>query len=337
MSSELSLADGRVAALAQLKAILEGLRGRGDAPRPEGALAPEPLPDGPLSGAVPDEAGVVFTGWPVLTGWPGVDALGGLSRGVIHEWFGVGELATGSESAIASARSATAPPLRLLAWIAERACAAEGREARRWVCWIGASVWPYPRSLIPDPLGDASEMLPSPESSARGASPLLESSLFVDPPDEGARLWAIDLAVRCPALAAVVADGRGLGMAASRRLQLAVERGLDDTSGPGRGRGRGPLVLLARPPAERTVPSVAGTRWLVERAAGLVPRWSVELLRWKAARALGPLRARLGSSSEIGRRWTLEWRHAESAVVESSVVVDRSGEEALRAARDVAS
>ncbi len=306
----LSLGDRRDA-LARLASVLRGLEIRG----------PEVSPEAPPVGADP---GVV------RTGWPGIDALGGLSRGLLHEWFGVAE-STADESATGPSsddrrprRVPWTPPLRILATLAERARGGIP-SAGGWVCWIGSKVWPYPRALIPrERLSVWGEPGRTPDESAgvSGSTDLLASSLFVDPPDDAVRLWAIDLALRCKALAAVVADARGLTMAASRRLQLAAEK----TSKNG-----GPLVLLARPPADRATPSVAGTRWLVnnvhhERSSSMNPRWSIEVLRWKGRGRASPPGLSLAASSEAGRRWTLEWRHAESDVVESPVVVDGSSD-----------
>lgn len=58
------------------------------------------------------------------------------------------------------------------------------------VVWIGRRVFPYPTTL------------------ARRAG-MLAASVFVDPPRGGARLWAIDLALRTSAPTAVIADGQG--------------------------------------------------------------------------------------------------------------------------------
>ena len=128
----------------------------------------------------------------------------------------------------------------------------------RPVLWVGRRVWPYPRGLVRTTAGARSRWL-------------LERSLFVDADDDGARLWAIDLALRCRALAAVVADAHGLPMAASRRLQLAAEAG-------------DALALLARPPDELHAPSAAAVRWLVAREPGEVrPAWRVTLRRAKGA------------------------------------------------------
>jgi hypothetical protein len=87
-----------------------------------------------------------------------------------------------------------------------------------------------------------------------GSSPgwLVGRSLFIDPPHGDERIWAIDLAMRCPAFAVVVADGSGLEMAHSRRLQLAAQEGRS-------------LALLARPTRDEQCISAAATRWRVSR------------------------------------------------------------------------
>jgi protein ImuA len=114
--------------------------------------------------------------------------------------------------------------------------------------WIGRRCWPHIAVL---------------EES------LLRRCVFIDPPDDASRLWAIDLVARFPG-AVVVADGSRLDMAASRRLQLACEAGES-------------LVLCARPAAERALLSAASARWLVRSAPSGdgSPCWKVELLRFK--------------------------------------------------------
>lgn len=221
--------------------------------------------------------------------------------------------------------AAWTPPLFLLAHLARRALAeadasagggADG--AARWILWIGRRVWPYPRTLTRGGgLVECAGALAGGAHGLGGATPLegarcalelddvarsgsgggvdravLDRSLFVDPPDRKGLLWAVDAALRCPTVAAVVADGSNLPLPASRRLQLAAEAG----SG---------LCLLARPANELRQLSAAATRWHVRRGgpspedgppldseAGELstdpadrPRWDLELLRCRAGLA----------------------------------------------------
>ncbi len=141
-------------------------------------------------------------------------------------------------------------------------------------------------------------------------------SIFVDPGNDVERVWAIDLALRSPAVATVVADGSGLKMAQSRRLQVAA------MSGGGRD-GGGALALLARPPRELRQHSVAATRWLVRDQPTIdecdeideQPRWAVELLRCKGVQPV----------SEGARRWTVQRDHETGAVRLAADVRGRSG------------
>jgi protein ImuA len=173
-------------------------------------------------------------------------------------------------------------------------------------------VWPYPRLLVGK--GDAGA---SGSALTKGERLLLERSIFVAPPDDGARLWSIDLALRCAAVAAVIADGRRLTMAATRRLQLAAEAG-------------GALALLARPAAELSQLSAAATRWQVTTVPGRArPCWSIELLRWKGRAT--------GFAGPAGmRRWQLEWDHAKGVVTSLPAVADRPGAAPVETARGLA-
>ncbi|MHC4892619.1 MAG: hypothetical protein ACYTFV_04470, partial [Planctomycetota bacterium] len=119
---------------------------------------------------------------------------------------------------------------------------------------------------------------------------LLERSLFLDPPDLAARVWAADAALRCPSIAAVVLEGKGLRVPAGRRLQLAAE-------------AEGGVAFVARAADEAREVSAATTRWRVRRAAPTSgaegderPRWELELLRVRA----GSTSVRGGSSSCCG-------------------------------------
>lgn len=191
-----------------------------------------------------------------------------LALGTTHEWLG--------------AHPDDPPPLALLADLSRRGVGAHAGAAR--AVWIGRRVWPYPCALRDD---------------------LLRRCVFVDPPDGASRVWAIDLALRSEACAVVVADGAGLDMAASRRLQLAARDG-------------GALGLVARRCDERSTRSAATTRWLVAPAPspGARARWTVELLRCKGVQPEGP------------RRWTVEAGNAEGIVALPADLGDRSGQTA---------
>ena len=137
------------------------------------------------------------------TGWPEIDeALAeggergkeGLPGGVIHEWFGLFEVAPPTSQA--QDLAAWLPPLTIMIHLARRA---DGP-----VVWIGRRCWPYPLALGPD---------------------LLARSIFVDVTDLRERAWALDVSLRCRGLDVVIGDGALLNMSATRRLQLAAAEG----------------------------------------------------------------------------------------------------------------
>lgn len=147
------------------------------------------------------------------------------------------------------------PPIAVLSHLAGQAL--ESRPGR--VVWVGRQCWPYPRSLR-----------------GRWGARLLAHSLFVDAQTLDERVWVADQTLRCPGVAAVIADARGVGMAESRRLQLAAAAG-------------GTPGFLARPPSAMGEISAAWTAWRVRPAPSPVPhpRWEVELLRCKARLSAG--------------------------------------------------
>jgi len=145
---------------------------------------------------------------------------------------------------------------------------------------------PVPDGRVVVVLDPSGEFYP-PAAIAQGIDP--PRLIVVHPGNQADHLWALDQALRCPAVAAVVAwpdgaiksvrlngklDGR-----AFRRLQLAVEQG----SG---------LGLLVRPAALRGEPSWADVRLLVEplpcAQMGTVPyvarRLRIVLLRCRGGR-----------------------------------------------------
>jgi hypothetical protein len=242
----------------------------------------------------------------VPTGWQAVDgSLGsGLVRGALHEWFGV---SSPGEAAGAIRGEGWSPPLFLLTHLAKQAVLeAQDRGAPDQVVWIGRNVWPYPRALsgsAPVIRGEGaaarqhqlSVRISLAEDRPMRGPNLLDRSLFVAPDGSSSRreageqfskrLWAIDTALRCPGVTAVVADGTGLTMAATRRLQLA-------------GASTGALVLLARPPHETGEISAATTRWSVTRGSGgPALSWDLTLLRAKGAQQVS-----LGSQSPETQR-----------------------------------
>lgn len=164
-----------------------------------------------------------------------------LRLGAVHEWFGVED------------DGRWLPPLAVLTDIARRARTDSSLGA---AVWIGRRAWPHARFLS-------------------GCACVLRSSVFIDPPDDASRLWAIDTALRCESPTLVIADGARLTLAHTRRLQLAA------------GCGRG-LCALARPAREQGLMSAATTRWHVGRAVSSTgrARWTIALLRNKDKPAL---------------------------------------------------
>jgi len=102
--------------------------------------------------------------------------------------------------------------------------------------------------------------------------------IVVHPGNKADHTWALDQALRCPAVAAVIAwpeslDGK-LDGRTFRRLQLAVEQG-------------GGLGLLIRPESVRSQPSWADVRLLVEPLSCTSPygrRMRVVVLRCRGSR-----------------------------------------------------
>lgn len=201
-----------------------------------------------------------------LLAWDDEGSGPGIPLGTVQEWFGP------------DTSQGWTPPVLILMHLARRAARDGGH-----VAWIGRRTWPYLH-----PLG------------ARGGT-LLERSILLDPPTPAARDSAAELALRCPAVAAVVTDGTRMGMAASRRLQLAAAGGKA-------------VALLARPAGELGELSAASGRWTVRHAPGQGPRWTIELLRCKGVRPL----------SEVPRLFTVEWDHAQGALAAVPYLEHRS-------------
>lgn len=118
--------------------------------------------------------------------------------------------------------------------------------------------------------------------------------VFIELPRERDALWAAEEALRCKAVAAVVADIANVDLTASRRLQLAAEQ-----------TGAAAFLLRFNPKALASSACIA--RWQVRHAASVAPdglpgvgfpRWDIDLLKVRNGRT---------------GAFTLEWRGNEFA------------------------
>ena len=191
---------------------------------------------------------------------------GGLAGGCVHEI--TGESGSGSGSGSATAFTA----------------ALAGRAQRLHRSPI---VWIAPR------IGQR-ESLYGPGLSAFGLDPAALIVVRVPAPGRNGAaqaLWAMEEALRTPAVGTVCAEIEAVDLTASRRLQLAAEAG-------------GTFGLLLRGVIASAVPPIASvTRWRVT-AAPSAPAWPASLpgeTRWQVEL----LRARGGRP----HHWLLEWRH----------------------------
>lgn len=207
-------------------------------------------------------------------------AAGLLPRQRLHEWLGVEDASQEAEKKQAGRR--WMPAMAVVMDAAARAWRSESGEAGGLVVWIGRTIWPYAVSLPAQVMAD---------------------SVMIDVPRMEDRLWAIDLVLRSAAVTAVVADGSGLSLRATRRLQLAAEAGRS-------------LALMARPTHEASQRSAAAYRWIVrtlpgEQSEHANPRWEVRMLRGRDATWSGQSIERI-----------VEWRHGEGLVSIPALVVD---------------
>ncbi|MGN6371168.1 MAG: hypothetical protein ACTHN5_23180 [Phycisphaerae bacterium] len=208
----------------------------------------------------------------------GPEKLPQLALGQTHEWFlseawGMPRAEKGSGW---RGKAPWHPPLTVLAHFAgEAARAGQGQQRGGRIVWVGRNCWPTLQLLC-----------------AVSNAPVVEAlrrSLFLDPLTDAERFWAIGQALRCPGVAAVVADGSGMNETVSRRLQLAAESSRAGEEGAGAGGMGGGLGLLARPMREREGATWAATRWEVRPRGGRVadglagagpmgPGWEIELI-----------------------------------------------------------
>lgn len=198
--------------------------------------------------------------------------------GSIHEWFVPPELGDcrPSRHSFTAARPITVALLNALHSL-------DRSRPGRWV-FVGLRVIPYALAFAEGtPMARA-----------------LDRAVFVDPANGRDRSFAVDAALRCPGVAVVIADGRGVDMALSRRFQLSAAAG-------------NTLGVLLRPGCEIRELSAAATRWVVSPTPSPddEPRWTVNLLRCKG----------MQPTTDV-RRWTVRLDHATGDV---RVVTDADG------------
>ncbi len=189
-----------------------------------------------------------------------------LPRAAIHEIVGPALPASIAQTPTPHLPRQRHAPTALLVSLARHALRTTNRHT---LVWIGEPVIPHGHALAPHPNTPADH--PN----------LLERSIFITPPSHADRLWAAEIALRCPAVAAVILHAAGLSLTETRRLQLAAES-TRPTRNPTPADGG--LAILARPPSEHATPSAALTRWLIRTAPhpnAHNPRWTAEPLRCK--------------------------------------------------------
>jgi hypothetical protein len=225
----------------------------------------------------------------VPTGWPVIDAAlgGGIPRAGLHEWWGRPD----------DVRAV----LVQLAWNALLHDVRHHPGAHRHVVWVGRDAWPAPGELVRGMRAGIAGMFGAPIARTWPDARLHDRALLVDVParDAGARLWAIEQAARCPGVCAVFADGRGLDLPATRRLQLAAQSVLLCTL---RGAERSPG-------ARRRVLSACSTRWSVEGTLA-------ERVPW--LRVFHPLAARIPADPA----WKVTLERAKGAAAHVEALAD---------------
>ena len=126
--------------------------------------------------------------------------------------------------------------------------------------------------------------------------------IFIDLPHEKEILWAMEEALKCSALVAVVSELTELNFTASRRLQLAVEQ--SQVTG---------FVIRKNPRGIQTTASV--TKWKITSLPSEVmdelpgigfPKWNVELLKVR---------------NGMPGNWQLEWVNGRFRFIEEAAYI----------------
>jgi protein ImuA len=196
-------------------------------------------------------------------GEPAIDGAlpwGGLPRGALHEISGAAERDL-------AAQSFAAVLLGLLA-----------RDAggNRPVLWVAPDEGPY-----------------APALPGFGLDPAQVTVVRARRPADA--LWALEEGLRCPVLAAVLAEGAEPDFAQSRRLQLAASE-------------TGVTALLLQPARDPLPASAAVTRWRIAAAPSAPEGDDSETV----GDTVGPARWRvdlLRARGGLPRHWLTEWNH----------------------------
>ena len=242
--------------------------------------APASFPSEVRSRCSPRNAPCIATRWPEID-----DSLGGFPLGGIHELFGVEWADPPPDEATVrdvgrrppglvprgDRRSPWIPPMGVAIRLASLAlreigggCPSACRRdlPHRGILWIGRAIRPEPDALcMPlDPRAPGASDVSCVDSALAARSFFLDPVPTIPSGDSGGesrvesgRIWAIEQAIRHEGFAAIIADGRGLTPAESRRLQVATA-----------GRGLPSLVLLLREPREIASRSISAFRWRVD-------------------------------------------------------------------------
>jgi hypothetical protein len=123
--------------------------------------------------------------------------------------------------------------------------------------WIGKRAWPSPPALA----GLTSNY-------ASLSKSFFEHSLFIDPPNDSAALWAIDLALRSSAIDVIVAACPSISRTTTQRLSLAAKK-------------YGTTAILLRSHSDYATPSCASSRWSIAPTPSSheAPSWRLSLAK----------------------------------------------------------
>lgn len=195
----------------------------------------------------------------------------GLQRGAIHEFFYHDPL---DRRALAStlpailaynSHSARLSCYHRSSWRTSYSTQPEALLPR--ILWIGKPAWPSPPALA--------ALSTSRSSLVRS---LFAHSLFINPPNEKATLWAIDLALRNSAVDLIVAACPHISRITTQRLSLAAQK-------------HKTTAILLRLYNDLKTPSCAASRWTLTPTPSddfETPSWKLSLTKLRGGLLLQP-------------------------------------------------